>query len=269
MIVTTSNEPRIRRHSPFVAALRTPLAGVWVGIRFLLIPLLWLRYRTGSRMDWAFSVDAFMKRSLYPLTETPDDALKRDLELPASVQSRYDIADPADGETDAAPPPRSENGWASLGHHPIDLARFANGRPLLLILYRGNWCPYSRLHLADLSTVAHRLETLGVAVLAVSARRHDDWWRAKGISLAFAADPDGDLFHAMGVRIAPPLSHRVWGMLLPHESGFLFDRHGNLVAADVRRLNPTKTKQTFLSATRWLALAHELADAERIARHNF
>ncbi len=250
--MTTSNETRIRRHSPFIAAVRTPLSAIWIGIRFLLLPVLWLRYRMGSRMNWAFATDACMKRLLYPLTEGADETPRRDVEVPPALL--------------APPSPGAANGWARVSPHPVDLERFANGRPLLLILYRGSWCPYSRLHLTDLATVAQRLDELGVAVLAVSARNHAKWWHARGIALDFAADPDGDLFRAMGVRIEPPLAHRVWGMLLPHESVFLFDRNGNLVAADVRRLSATKTRQTFLSSTRWLTIAHALTDAERIAQ---
>nr|WP_261383536.1 MULTISPECIES: peroxiredoxin family protein [unclassified Burkholderia] len=250
--------PRIRRHSPLVAALRTPLAGLWIGLRFLFMPVLWLRYRMGGRMDRAFWIDAFMKRTLYPLTEASDETLKRDVELPAHLHAPRDTA--------FAPQEHGASGWARLGEHPVDLAGFAAGRPLLLVLYRGSWCPYSRLHLADLATVTDRLATLGVAVLAVSARRHDRWWHARGIRLAFAADPEGGLFQAMGVRIAPSLSHRVWGILLPHESVFLFDRDGNLSAADVRRLHATRTRQTFMSAARWLALAQTLVDTQRVAR---
>ena len=193
-------------------------------------------------MHRAFALDAWMKRALYPLTETADEAMRNDVDAGSALPGA---------------------GWAQMPPQPVDLAACAAGRPLLLILFRGSWCPYSRLHLADLATVAQPLHDLGVAVLAVSARRHDRWWQARGVDFNFAADPDGDLFRVMGVRVEPPLSHRVWGMLLPHESVFLFDRGGNLVAADARRLNGMKARQTFLTAARWLALARELVAQPR------
>ena len=253
----TSNEMRIRRHSPFTAAVRMPLTAMWVSIRFLLIPVLWLPYRLGSRMNWAFATDSFMKRLLFPLTEGPDEAPQNNVNAHLSHLALQPSAEPIKGVSASSGIP-SEYGWVRLGRQPIDLEKFADGRPLLLILFRGSWCPYSRLHLADLSTAAHSLEELGVAILAVSARNHDRWWRSKGIGLTFASDPDGELFRIMGVRVEPPLSHRVWGMALPHESVFLFNRNGNLLVADVRRLNSIKTRQTFLSAARWLKFAREL-----------
>jgi len=215
-----------------------PFAGFWIGLRFLLVPLLWLRYRTGSRMDWAFAADTFMKRALFPLTEGVDEEVRNDVGAVARTA-----------------------GWPRAAGSPVDLKSFANGRPLLLVLYRGSWCPYSRLHLTDLAVSAQALEDLGVAVLAVSARGHEAWWRSKGIAFRMAADPDGDLFRAMGVRIEPRLAQRVWGMLLPHESVFLFDRDGRLAAVDARRLKSTKTKQTFLSGAQWLKFARALAPA--------
>lgn len=244
---TSPGTRRIVRHSRLVAAARMPLAGAWIALRFLLVPILWLHYRPGQRMHWAFAADAFMKRALYPLTETADDTPRNEANAPIAH-----IAPAA-----SAPP--AGTGWARMEPQPVDLAAAASGRPLLLILYRGSWCPYSRLHLADLATVVQPLHALGIAVLAVSARRHDRWWQARGIDLPFAADPEGELFRVMGVRVEPPLSHRVWGMLLPHESVFLFDRYGNLVAADVRRLDGMKAHQTFLRAARWLDHACTMA----------
>lgn len=244
-LMTTPAEPRIVRHSRLASMLRMPLAAAWIGMRFLLVPALSLRYRPGMRMHRAFALDAWMKRALYPLTETADDTLRNDVDAGSALSAQAGA------------------GWARMAPQPVDLAACADGRPLLLILYRGSWCPYSRLHLADLATVAQPLQELGVAVLAVSARRHDRWWQSRGIAFNFAADPDGELFRAMGVRVEPPLSHRVWGVLLPHESVFLFDRAGNLVAADARRLNGMKARQTFLSAARWLALARELVGPAR------
>ncbi len=238
---TAARGVSIRRHSAAVAAARLPLAGLWIALRFLLIPILYVPLKFGSRMSWAFAVDSFMKRLLYPLTEQPDDALQN--------------------AVGSSPPHRLPAIAVSREGVESQLSEIAAGRPLLLVLYRGSWCPYSRLHLADLAAVAEQMRELGITVLAVSAHNHEGWWRAKGVKLSFAADPDGELFRAMGVCIEPPLAHRAWGMLLPHESVFLFDRSGQLVMADLRRLSSTKTRQTFLRSARWLARGRELVAA--------
>jgi peroxiredoxin len=230
--------PVIRRHGPVTAAVRMPLAGAWIAARFMLMPALWVPFKLGSRMRWAFTVDSFMKRAIFPLTERPDNALQNDLGPPA---------------VRAMPGVRVRQGART-----IDLAEVANGRRVLLVVFRGSWCPYSRLHLSDLATVQRSLDELGVTIIAVSAHADEAWWRSKGVDFVFAADPDGELFRALGVQQEPSLAQQTWGMLLPHESVFLFERGGALVASDVRRLDSTKTQQAFLSATKWLEIARAL-----------
>ena len=247
---------RIRRHSARAVAVRMPLAGAWVGLRFALAPLLWLVYRSGVRMELAYQLDSFIKRMLFPLTEGPDEVLRRDVATPLIAAS--------ENEEDAAE--SRPAAWPQLQTAALDLQRHARGRPLLLVLYRGRWCPYSRLHLSDLSQVVEGLERMGVAVLAVSTHNHERWWRSMGVAVPFAADPEGELFRAMGVRIEPNFAQQAWGLLLPHESVFLFDREGELVMADVRRLNSTKTGQTFLSGAKWLQYARALVQLDRPSR---
>jgi len=253
---TLDRARRIRRHSPLAVALRMPLAGAWVGVRFALAPLLWLAYRSGARMDLAYQLDSFLKRQLFPLTERPDEVLRRDLATP--------LMDESGGEREGGE--SRPSAWPQLKTAALDLQKHAQGRPLLLVLYRGRWCPYSRLHLTDLSQVVESLERMGVAVLAVSTHKHEPWWRSHGVAMPFAADPEGELFRAMGVRIEPNFAQQAWGLLLPHESVFLFDSEGELVMADVRRLNSTKTGQTFLAGTLWLEHARALVQLDRPAR---
>jgi|APSaa5957512622_1039677.scaffolds.fasta_scaffold13253_2 peroxiredoxin len=44
-------------------------------------------------------------------------------------------------------------------------------KPLLLIFYRGGWCPYCNRHLADLQGAEKRFVKLGVQILAISPDR--------------------------------------------------------------------------------------------------
>ena len=43
--------------------------------------------------------------------------------------------------------------------------------PLLLIFYRGGWCPYCNRHLADLQRVEKKFVSMGVQILAISPDR--------------------------------------------------------------------------------------------------
>lgn len=236
-LLLTPPRPAIQRSGPLQLALRMPLSSLWIALRFMLVPLLWVPYRLGSRMRWAYSIDAFMKRTCYPLTEGPDPDSAR------SVAPRLAPGDPLPSVT------------VQVDGRAVDLASVARGQRLLLVLFRGSWCPYSRLHLSDLASLQDQLRAAEVCVLAVSV--HDDaaWWRTKGVRFSVAHDPSGRIYQALGVAIDPPISHRVWGMLVPHESVFLFDRDGALIASDTRRLSSFKTKQKFLSAAQWLRAA--------------
>jgi peroxiredoxin len=50
----------------------------------------------------------------------------------------------------------------------LDLRKAAAERPLVLIFYRGGWCPYCNLHLGQLQSIESSLETLGYRIVAVS-----------------------------------------------------------------------------------------------------
>jgi peroxiredoxin len=248
----------IRRHNLLQVCALLPLSGAWIAVRFMLVPILWIPYRLGANMNHAFIVDSFMKRMLFPLTEQADQVVVRS-EIPANLPN----VKVTHLKSFPDPTTNARNGVArharTVGDDPITLKEFARGRPLFLIVYRGSWCPYARLHLADFVSIVDELEDLGVAVIAVSAHNHYTWWWSKGVRLSFAADPAGDLFRALGVYSQSPLAHRVWGLLLPAESVFFFDADGKLVIADVRQLSSTKIKQTFCAAEKWLGHAQENA----------
>ena len=235
--IGTPRRQAIRRSDPLQLALRMPLSSLWIALRFMLVPLLWVPYKLGSRMGWAYSIDAFMKRTCYPLTEGADwDPIQ-------AVAPRITPGDPLPSVT------------VQMNGREVDVASVAQGQRLLLVLYRGSWCPYSRLHMTDLASSQNELRAAGVSVLAVSVHDDADWWRARGVGFSLAHDPSGHIYQALGVDIDPPISHRVWGMLVPHESVFLFDRDGTLIASDTRRLSSFKTKQKFLSTAQWLRAA--------------
>jgi len=54
---------------------------------------------------------------------------------------------------------------------PFDLRSSAAEQPLVLIFYRGGWCPYCTEHLRDLQSVEPNLRGLGFRILAISPDR--------------------------------------------------------------------------------------------------
>jgi peroxiredoxin len=50
----------------------------------------------------------------------------------------------------------------------LTLAQALGGKPAVLVFYRGGWCPYCNLQLADLRKLVQPLKTKGVALIAIS-----------------------------------------------------------------------------------------------------
>ena len=56
----------------------------------------------------------------------------------------------------------------SVGGEDVDIAEISKGKPAVFIFYRGGWCPYCNLHLADLQTIESALRELGFSIYAIS-----------------------------------------------------------------------------------------------------
>src|SRR6266571_4608573 len=228
----------IARHSPTQLALHLVGSGGYIGAKWCLSPVFYAARQAGWKGRWPRRLDATINRTVMPMTETPDD------------RARCDVT-PALRPGDPIPdvPVRLADGTLR------SVRSFAD-RPLLLVPVRGSWCPYSRLHLADLNAALPRLEAAKVRVLAVSSHPDADLWQGWGVRIPVASDSDGALFRALGVRVEHWMD-RAWGRVLPYESAFLFDASGRLIAADVRRVSSYRMRQTFLSGEEWLRIVHQ------------
>ena len=51
---------------------------------------------------------------------------------------------------------------------PVSLADVVKGKKTVLVFYRGGWCPYCNLQMADLQARVGELEGMGYAVVAIS-----------------------------------------------------------------------------------------------------
>ena len=58
---------------------------------------------------------------------------------------------------------------------PVRLAELWQRGSLVLIFYRGGWCPYCNLHLRGFQRVLPQLRELGAQVVAVSPQLPDSW----------------------------------------------------------------------------------------------
>ena len=242
MSTSASSDPAhpIRRHAPLARAAHTAATAGYLIAKWVASPFLYVSRHVGWNGTWPSALDASCNLACLPLTEGPDERERRDV-TPSLA--------PGDPLPEVS---------ISLGGGERRSLRSFVGRPLLLALVRGNWCSYSRMHLTDLSAAAPRLSALGIQVLAVSRDATAEWWESRGVTIPIAADPEGAVFGALGVRVDSWME-TAWGRVLPHESVFLFDESGRLVTADVRQVSGTQPRQTFLSAERWVQLAQSLA----------
>lgn len=62
----------------------------------------------------------------------------------------------------------------NLEGKPVSLNELVGRKPTILIFYRGGWCPYCNLQLADLQTIEGNLKDLGYQVVAISPDRVEE-----------------------------------------------------------------------------------------------
>ena len=59
----------------------------------------------------------------------------------------------------------------SAEKEPLDLKKVLENKPSILIFYRGGWCPFCNLHLAELGRIQPQLIELGYQIIAISPDR--------------------------------------------------------------------------------------------------
>jgi peroxiredoxin len=78
-----------------------------------------------------------------------------------------------------------------------------NNGPVLIVFYRGGWCPYCKLDLRAVQAVARQLRSLGASIIAVSqqsASESRSTERMNGLSFPSLVDRGGRVARAFGLR---------------------------------------------------------------------
>ena len=92
----------------------------------------------------------------------------------------------------------------SASGEPFQLSA-RDGRRHLLILYRGDWCPFCRTELGEIQKHYGAIAERGVDVVAISVDPPEvsaGLRERLGSTIEFVSDPDGTLMDALGVRDA-------------------------------------------------------------------
>ncbi len=89
-----------------------------------------------------------------------------------------------------------------LDGKPVSLGAALKKQPTVLIFYRGSWCPYCNLHLAQLQTVEPRLKQMGYQILAVTPDKPEDLHKTMDkhkLAYTLLSDSDARAMRAYGV----------------------------------------------------------------------
>jgi peroxiredoxin len=125
-------------------------------------------------------------------------------------------------------------------------ARLKTG-PVVLVFFRGHWCPYCRRYLAKLAAHAERFQQLGASMVAVSPEpvgTSRDLAIQLKVPFPLLSDSDGVVIRQYGV-----LNRFASGALMPHPAVFVLDRQGAVVFQSIdRNYKKRTTIRTLLTA---------------------
>lgn len=110
----------------------------------------------------------------------------------------------------------------------LDLGAINKEETLLLVFYRGQWCPYCNRHLSALNDILDELKAEGVRLIAISPEKPEiskELKDEKKLSFGFAWDKDYQLSKAFDLAFLPPsLTRAKYNRILDAD---LADAHGN------------------------------------------
>ena len=84
----------------------------------------------------------------------------------------------------------------------VDFKTVLNGKPTLLVFYRGGWCPYCNVQLSALRTLVPDLDTLGFQLIAVSPDRPEELGRSLDeleLEYQLVSDASAELMQSFGI----------------------------------------------------------------------
>ena len=85
---------------------------------------------------------------------------------------------------------------------PVSLKRQVDGKPAILVFYRGGWCPYCNLQLSELRLITKDAEALGYQMIAISPDRPEELARTltkDKLDYTLLSDAKADALRAFGI----------------------------------------------------------------------
>jgi peroxiredoxin len=107
--------------------------------------------------------------------------------------------------------------------HPVSLSQFQGKQPVLLLFYRGDWCPYCMGQLEDYQNLLQVLDDYNIQLIAISPDSEATTKNTShrfGQSYIFLSDTDRQVAEELGIRSDENL---------PHPSLFVVATDGSLL----------------------------------------
>ncbi len=89
----------------------------------------------------------------------------------------------------------------------LQILDILNQKPTVLLLYRGGWCPYCNIHLAEIQEAESEIIKLGYQIVAISPDSYKNLQLSgeeNKLSYNLYSDADGKLCKAMGIAFKAP-----------------------------------------------------------------
>lgn len=127
---------------------------------------------------------------------------------------------------------------AAVDSSPVEFDPQNLDKPVMLLVFRGGWCPYCNMYLAEMRHVIPEIQSLGIDVLFLSGDRPDMLYKSlereaqeeiAGLDYTILSDADAQASIALG--IAFKASQRTINYVNKKGDGFVkssMDRHGVL-----------------------------------------
>lgn len=143
---------------------------------------------------------------------------------------------------------------------PDSLFIIFSKKPTVLIFYRGGWCPYCNVHLAELKGIAEEVVKLGYQIIAISPDSPENLNSSidkHKLNYRLLSDSDMTGAQGFGVAYSVPeaskerLRNSSGGLnpgLLPVPSVFILNQHGEIVFEYINPDYKKRLKGSFLLA---------------------
>ena len=152
----------------------------------------------------------------------------------------------------------------SIEGESMAITKILEEQKSVLIFYRGGWCPFCNVHLAEIGQMEEEIRDLGYQIIAISPDSPESLQASvekQQLNYSLYSDAEGDLIKAMGLAFQAPENYgsmltKVSGGgnkgILPVSSLFITDTDGTIlfeyISPDYKQRIPGKMLMAVLES---------------------